>query len=99
MGIQNEYTLETTQWTQFDASNDILKKWVDTINFHHKSGSRYVPYGFLILDAAGRRLGIWYSVWDRTTVIKKDNNRIQVFPPAKKDFFENGDDFDSWEDD
>ena len=26
MGIQNEYNLETTQWTQFNASDDTLKK-------------------------------------------------------------------------
>ncbi len=91
MGIQNEYTLETTQWTQFKASVETLKKWVDSINFHHSTDVRYYPYGFFILDPAGTRLGIWYSIWNWTTVIVKEDKRIQVFPPAKKDFFENGD--------
>ena len=100
MGIQNEYTLETTQWTQFNASDDLLKKWVDTMDFHHNSGVRYRPYGYLILDPAGSRLGIWYSIWDWTTVIMKDDKRIQVFPPGKNDFFEDGgDDLDRMEDD
>jgi len=99
MGIQNEYTLETTQWTQFNASDNTLKKWVDTINFYHNTGVRYYPYGFFILDPAGSRLGIWYSIWDWTTVMMKDDRRIQVFPPAKKDFFEDGDELDKMEND
>ena len=99
MGIQNEYTLETTQWTQFNASDDILKKWVDTINFHHSTRVRYYPYGFFILDPAGSRLGIWYSIWDGTTVIMKDDKHIQVFPPAKSDIFEDGDEVDKMDND
>ena len=100
MGIQNDYILETTQWTQFDASEVILKKWVDTINFHYNTSARFWPYGFVILDPEGSRLGIWYSIWDWTTVLRKDDNRIQVFPPGKNDFFEDGgDDDDKMEDD
>ena len=90
MGIQNEYTLETTQWTQFIASDDLLKKWVDTMNFHHNSGVRYRPYGYLILEPAGSRMGIWYSIWDWTTIIMMDDKRIQVFPPGRNEFFEDG---------
>lgn len=90
MGIESVYTLETTQWTQFDPSDKTLKKGVDSINFHHSTSVRYYPYGFNILDPAGTRVGIWYSIWDWTTVIMEDN-RIRVFPPAKQDPFGNGD--------
>ena len=99
MGIRNEYILETVHWTQFEASDDLLKKWVDTINFYHSTGVRYYPYGFFILDPVGSRLGIWYSIWDWTTVIMKDDKHIQVFPPAKNDFFEDGDELDKMDDD
>ena len=95
MGIQNRYILETTQWTQFDASDVILKKWVDTINFRYNTRAQFWPYGFVILDPEGSQLGIWYSIWDWTTVIKLDDNRIQVFPPGKNDFFEDGGDDDA----
>ena len=91
MGIQTDYTLETTQWTQFEVSAATLKKWVDAINFYHGTGVRHYPYGSFILDPMGTRLGIWYSIWDWTTIIVKEDNRIQVFPPAKKNPFENGD--------
>jgi hypothetical protein len=91
MGIRNEYTLETTQWTQFSPPDDTtLKKAVDSINFYHHAGVHNYPYGFFILDPAGHRLGIWYSIWDWTTVIVKGDNRIEVFPPGRKDPFENG---------
>ena len=91
MGIHSDYTLETTQWTQFDPSDDTLKTGVDSINFHHSTRVRNYPYGVLILDPEGKQLGIWYSIWDWTTVIMEEDNRIKVFPPAKKDPFGNGD--------
>ena len=92
MGILREYTLETTQWTQVDFSDAQLKKLIDGINFHHSTSVRYYPYGFFILDHNGNRLGIWYSIWDWTTVMVGDDKTIMVFPPAKKDTFGNGDD-------
>jgi hypothetical protein len=91
MGIHSDYTLETTQWTQFDPSDDTLKTGVDSINFHHSTRVRYYPYGFIILDPEDKQVGIWYSIWDWTTVIMEKDKRIKVFPPAKKDPFGNGD--------
>jgi len=91
MGIHNDYTLETTQWTPFDPSGDTLKTGVDSINFHHSTRVRNYPYGFIILDPAGKQVGIWYSIWDWTTVILEKDKRIKVFPPAQKDAFGNGD--------
>jgi hypothetical protein len=91
MGIRNEYSLETTQWTQFSPSDDAIKEAVESINFYHHGGMRFYPYGFYILDPNGNRLGIWYSIWDWTTVIIKENMHIEVFPPDRKDPFGNGD--------
>ena len=90
MALQNEYSLETTQWTHFSPFDDTLKKGVDAINFHHSTSVRYYPYGFFILDPEGKRMGIWYSIWDWTTIIFQEDKRIEVFPPAKKDPFGNG---------
>jgi hypothetical protein len=91
MGIHSDYKLVTTQWTQFDPSDDTLKTGVDSINFYHSTRVRYYPYGFIILDPEGNQVGIWYSIWDWTTVIMEKDNRIKVFPPAIKDPFGNGD--------
>jgi len=91
MGIHPDYSLETTQWTQIDLTEDKLKKLVDWINFHNRNNTRYYPDGFLILDHDGRQVGIWYSIWDWTTVIVEENKRIMVYPPLKDHRFGNAD--------
>jgi hypothetical protein len=91
MGIHPDYTLETTQWTEIDLTEDRLKKLIVWINFHHRNNTRYYPDGFLILDHDGRQVGIWYSIWDWTTVIVEENKRITVYPPLKDDRFDYGD--------
>jgi hypothetical protein len=91
MGIQRDYTLETTQWTEIDLTEKQLKKLIDWINFHHHSRTRYYPYGYAILDHNGNQVGIWYSIWDWTTVRVEADKRVKIFPPAIKDRFGNGD--------
>ena len=90
MGIHKDYTLETTQWTTLDPTDDALKKAVDSIDFHNNTRVRNYPYGFIISDPDGRQIGIWYSIWDWTTVIMGEENRVMVFPPAVEDPFGNG---------
>ncbi len=90
MGIHKDYTLETTQWVQFNISGNTLKKGVDSINFHNSNRVRNYPYGFIIFDPDGRQVGVWYSIWDWTTVILEQDNLITVFPPAVEDPSGNG---------
>ena len=91
MGIESVYTLETTQWTQFDPLDKTLITGVDSINFYHSTSVRNYPYGFIILDSEGKQVGIWYSIWDWTTVIMEEDNRLKVFPPARQEQFGYGD--------
>lgn len=91
MGIDRDYTLETSMWTPFDPCDGTLKKGVDSINFHHSTRSRRYPYGFDILGPDGKRIGIWYSIWDWTTVLVEADKRVMIFPPAKKEPYGNGD--------
>ena len=94
MGIHRDYTLETTQWTEIDLTEEQLKKLIDWINFHHRSRTRYYPFGFAILDHDGKQVGMWYSIWDWTTVIVQEDNHMMVYPPSKDDRFGNGDERD-----
>ena len=91
MGIQRDYTLETSLWIEFDPSDGTLKKWVDAINFYQlgQAGSR--PYGYEILGPDGNRIGIYYSIWDWTTVIVDTDNRIEIYPPLTREPFGNDD--------
>jgi hypothetical protein len=84
MGIHREYRLQTTQWTPIDLTGDQLKKWVQWFDSHYGANTTYYPYGFQILDHSGNPVGIWYSIWNHTTVEVKENNQLIIFPPAKK---------------
>lgn len=84
MGIHRNYTLQTTQWTQIDLTTDQLKKWVQYFDSYYGTNTSYYPFGYQILDHEGNVVGIWYSIWNHTTVEVKADNQIVVFPPAKK---------------
>ena len=90
MGIHEDYTLLSTQWQPLDPSGDLLRKGVDSINFHNSTRVRNYPYGFMILSPEGRQVGIWYSIWDWTTIVMEKGNRVRVFPPAVEDPAGNG---------
>jgi len=91
MGILRDYTLESTQWTEVDLTGEQLKKLIDSINFYHRGRTRNYPYGFLILDHNGNQIGIWYSIWDWTTVIVKEDKRVEIYAPLRDDRFGDGD--------
>jgi len=91
MGIHRDYTLETTQWTEVDLTGEQLKKLIEWINFYHRGRTRNYPDGFLILDHDGHQMGIWYSIWDWTTVIVKEDKRVEVYAPLKDERFGDGD--------
>ena len=91
MGIQRDYTLETSMWTEFDLSDGTLKKGINWINFHHQTNARRYPYGFDIIGPDGKRIGIWYSIWDWTTVLVEADKRVKIFPPAMEEAFSLGD--------
>ena len=88
IGIKNEYILVTKLWKDVDFTGKQLKNWIDRM--HQTHDFPVSPYGSLILDQEGKQVGIWYSVWDRTTVkIEKDNHIVIHTPtfPIKKIMF------------
>jgi hypothetical protein len=84
MAIYRPYTLQSTQWTPIDLTPDQLKKWVQSYRSHYGNNTTDYPYGFQILDQNDNPVGIWYSIWNHTTVELKENNHLVIFPPAKK---------------
>ena len=66
-----------------------------SINFHYSTKARNYPYGFIILDPEGKHVGIWYFIWDWTTVIMEEGNQIEVYSPIRPDpLNELGDEFE-----
>jgi hypothetical protein len=92
LGIHRDYTLKTTQWTEVVLTENLLRKWVDWLNFHFDTYVRYFPAGYVILDPNGKQVGVWYSIWDDAPVIFKEDNVIEVYPPIMPDPFRGGGD-------
>jgi len=83
IGIDNNYTLNSTLWKPVDLTSEQLKKWID--NMTHLRGYSITNYGSLILDPAGKRLGVWYSRWNVTTVKMESDKSIVVSTPTMND--------------
>ncbi len=79
IAIHQDYTLVSELWKEVDVTSDQLKAWVDLMvarNLFYTS-----PEGFIIYDANGNRVGIWYSMWDWTSVKMESDNRIYITTP------------------
>lgn len=79
IGIDNSYTLNSTLWKPVDLTSEQLKKWIDFMT--HYRGYSLTNYGSLILDPTGKRLGVWYSPWNWTTVKMESDKSIVVHTP------------------
>ena len=77
IGIQNSYRLRPGLWQEINLSKPLLRSWVS----HMDNIYGYPPYGSLILDNNGKRIGVWYSSKQWTTVIIEENNEIAVLAP------------------
>jgi len=77
IGIQNIYELRPGMWQQIDLTTPLLRSWVSQMDNIYG----YPPYGSLILDNNGKRIGVWFSSKQWTTVIIEENNEIAVLAP------------------
>jgi hypothetical protein len=80
IAIHQNYTLVPELWKEADVSRERLKKWVDQMVGHDIFRSS--PAGFTIYDSNGNRIGIWYSMWDWTSVKMESDNRVYITTPG-----------------
>jgi hypothetical protein len=79
LGIHKDFTLQTKLWTSVDLTPEQLKSWMNNIS--PTLGRSLNNYGSVIVDPAGKTVGIWYSKYSRTTIEFKENNIIIVYAP------------------
>ena len=77
IGIQNIYELRPGLWQKINLTKPLLRSWVSQMDNIYG----YPPYGSVILDNNGKRIGVWYSSKQWTTVIIEENNEIAIMPP------------------
>ena len=80
IGIDRRYQLCSKLWKEVDLTSTQLKSWIDRMQQTHEFPVS--PSGSLILDPAGRQVGIWYSAWDNTIVKMEKDNHIVVHTPS-----------------
>ena len=82
IGIQDSFKLRSGIWKAVEMTTPMLRNWVTKMDNIYG----YPPYGSRILDDNDKRLGIWYSSKQWTTVIIEENNEIAVLAPEPPGF-------------
>lgn len=82
IGVQNDYELRPGLWHEIDLTTPLLRSWISQMDNIYG----YPPYGSVILDNNGKRIGIWYSSKQWTTVIIEENNEIAILVPEAPGF-------------
>ena len=83
IGIDNNYTLKSKFWKPVDITSAQLKRWID--NLTGLRGYTATNWGSLILDHTGKRLGVWYSRCNETTVKMESDKIIVISTPTIND--------------
>ncbi len=82
IGIQNGYALRPGLWHEINLTTPLLRSWISQMDNIYG----YPPYGSVILDNNGKRIGIWYSSKQWTTVIIEESNEIAILVPESPGF-------------
>ena len=76
-GIHQRYELNARLWQQFDPTAPALENLIGRLVIRHG----HEPFGFIILDHNGEKLGIWYSSFHWATVQTGTDNHIIMLSP------------------
>lgn len=81
IGIQEAYTLKSRYWKAVDLTPIQLGAWIEWMTDFR--GFSTGSFGADLLDPNGKRLGIWYSSHDRTTIEMMTDTLVVVHPPIQ----------------
>jgi len=91
IAVNKEFTLVSDQWTAFEPSPQRLRNLTDYAQSLYGTDAHHYPYGYKILAPDGRQVGIWYSIWDWTTIEMRSNGEVVIYPPPTKDLWPDAD--------
>jgi hypothetical protein len=95
IAVNADFTLVSSQWTAFEPSPKRLRNLTDYAQTHYGTDAHHFPYGYKILAPDGRKVGVWYSIWDWTTIEMRSDHEVVIYPPVTKDLWPDGDDRDN----
>jgi len=82
IGVDKKYKLRPGMWREVQLTTPMLRNWVSKMDNIYG----YPPYGSIILDDNGKKIGIWYSSKQWTTVIIEEENEIAILAPEPPGF-------------
>ncbi len=89
LAIHRSYTLKPGLWRSVEMTPEVLSRLVDAMT--DQLGFTPAILGGVIADPAGKRVGVWYSLYSRTTIRFEPENVIVVsLPSADNDPFSRG---------
>ena len=83
LGLDRRYALTNDLWKPVPLTPAKLKDWVDDMQRMTVFTPRPL-HGFWVLDGAGNRIGVWYSVLGATSTVRvkpEPENRIWIDTP------------------
>lgn len=91
IAVNADFALVSDQWTAFEPSPQRLRNLTDYAQTHYGTDAHYFPYGYKIIAPDGREVGVWYSIWDWTTIEMRSDHEVVIYPPLTKDLMPDGD--------
>ncbi|WP_372682903.1 hypothetical protein [Desulfosarcina sp.] len=80
LAIHRSYTLKPGLWRSVDMTPELLSRLVDAMT--DQLGFTPAILGGVIADPAGKQVGVWYSLYRRTTIRLEPENVIVVSLPT-----------------
>jgi len=80
LAIDRSYTLKSGLWHPVDMTSEKLARLVDAMT--DQLGFTPAIMGSVILDPQGRQVGVWYSLYSRTTIHFEPDNIIAISLPS-----------------
>jgi hypothetical protein len=84
IAVSADFTLVSDQWTAFKPSPQRLRRMMDYDQTNYGTSTHHFPYGYTILAPDDRKVGVWYSIWDWTTIEMRSDHAIDIYPPLTK---------------
>jgi hypothetical protein len=81
-GINQNYEMNLKMWTAIDPESGDFKVLVDRISFQGM-GNNAEPWGLIILDHQGNRVGVWYSALRGAAIEVNENRQITSLAPVQ----------------
>jgi hypothetical protein len=94
IAVNADFSLVSDQWTAFEPTPPRLRNLMDYAQTYYGTDVRHFPYGYKILTPDGRKVGVWYSIWDWTTIEMRSEREVVIYPPLTKELWPDGDDRD-----